>query len=134
MFFQRAQDILKDAKSVRVFAPTGVWAASEKKQQWLEDLAKRTDIPRSFVAGLSPDKGKDSFVEERLVKLERGGVDIRTLPPHRDYQLGFIIFDTKLLMGVGDGFQEINVTPEVDTFIKWYDEVVYPTANARSNS
>lgn len=99
MFFKRAIKLLEDSNTVKVFAPSGAWALSSTKDDWLEAMVN-SPAEAQFVAGRGYDEITDDVVCRRLNFLHSGGVQVYEVEPTPAYRLGIIIFDKAALVGL----------------------------------
>lgn len=105
--FKQAIKLVKELKpkSIKVFAPTGLWGNYPDKDEWLEFLGKSGAKVR-FIYGepvhIHPDEFKQVIVEQRLEILKKGKVKTKKIPPQSKQWLGFILLDNIACMGNDD--------------------------------
>jgi len=128
--FERAIELLQENKTVKVFAPTGIWAIDGEKDQWIEALSNAKNVDRTFIAGLAPSPKYEEIVSRRLNLMVEGGVNVYTIEPQDCFRLGFMVFDKIALVGfTGTNEKELRYfetdEPEITRVLGWVlDDVI----------
>lgn len=123
--FEKAIEQARISKTVKVYAPTGFWAISDIKDQWLAEVAK-LGSNAWFVIGLSPDEQHSKLVTHRKQLLIDAGVNVKEKNPQSIFNLGFMIFDKIVFMGMEQTTPDrleylvFKKESQVKTFNEWY--------------
>lgn len=139
MFQKAIEELSKKPKNypekLIIYAPTGAWAISDPiKDKWLQVVADRDDIDRTYIAGLSPDPKKTSIIDRRIKLLLKGGVKVRTLPPQKEFRMGLIHFGDKVLFGFSSANNEKDFRYSESKDIKVIDLFRWLIADATAGS
>jgi hypothetical protein len=116
--FLEAIELLKNSNEVRVFAPTGCWCQTDGKDAWLLALA-RSGKRTYFAYGDAPDNDseKQKIVNGRIALLKTGNVELIKFPHKDTAHMGFIIFDTCALCGIGKDNEYKLITNEYEMLL-----------------
>lgn len=103
--YSQALKTLKNAKSVKIFAPSGAWFKNRTKDRWLKALVE-FEGHVEFIAGRGYDELTDDLVLRRFEMLSKGKVDVYELEPNKHFLTGIILFDSCALVGLSSSRPE----------------------------
>lgn len=121
MTYDRAIELLRKSKTLRVFAPTGLWLKNKAKRDWIQAICSSL-ADREIVYGDGTSVMQKVVVGVRAKKLSEAGVKLFKYPQQRQSHLGFIIFDDIALVGLKDNIVEITNKVELKILRDGFEE------------
>lgn len=102
--YQKAIEESEKSKTIRVFAPVGLWSVLDEKEKWIQCICNAKDKDRVFIYGSNSNPKHLKLIRRRVADMKKAGVSVLEIPIQKDYKYGFIILDHMMIIATNGGF------------------------------
>lgn len=119
--YEKAVVEAEKSKTIRVFAPVGLWAVEKEKEDWIQTICKSVDKKREFIFGGSRDSKNHDLLSRRVKQMTASNVEVLEIPIQDGYDYGFIIFDNIMILATHNGYEELTDCMAINSYKQMFD-------------